>query len=78
MPPLQKAIFLVPRPECKCNRAAILTWLQRSLNSDVNPDTEVCDGNCIQYARDPFFLLRYRVSSVRESVSKRVQADKDK
>ena len=40
----------------------VLTRVLCSANDHIESKTELYSGNCIQDARDPFALLRYRVS----------------
>ena len=47
-----------------CDGVEMLTWTRCGPNKQVNPNTELYSGNCIQDACDPFVLLRYGVSSV--------------
>ena len=46
-----------------------LTRAHRIANEKINPEAELCDGNCIKDASNPFILLRRRVSSVGEGLS---------
>jgi hypothetical protein len=55
----------------------IFTWLHDSPTDHVNSDAKLCGGNCIQYARDPFVLPRYRIGSARVRVSEPILADEE-
>ena len=58
-------------------RAETPTWFQDSPNGHVNSDAELYEGDCIQGARDPFVLPRYRIGSIRTRVSERLQVDEE-
>ena len=45
------------------------------MNKGENPDGELYDGTCVQDARDPLVLPRYRVSSVAVKMSERIPID---
>lgn len=72
-----KAPSLVLELERTCDRAEVFTWMQRNVYEPVKYNTELRSGNCIEDGRNPFILLRYRVSSATGRVSERVQTDEE-
>jgi len=57
--------------------AEVFTRIQGSPKEHVNSDAELYGDNCIQDARDPFVLPRYRVRSVSARVSEPIQVDEE-
>jgi len=58
-----------------CDTAEAFTGVLCTPNRHIDSGGELYDGKCIQNARDPFFLPRYRVGSVMTRVNKRIQVD---
>ena len=66
-------VLLAPGFEHTCDEVGVLTWIDFRPNEQINSNTELHGGNCIQDARDPFVLPRDSVCSVTVKVSERVQ-----
>lgn len=73
--PGEKCPPSVPELERLCAEAEVLTGVHCSANEYVHSNGELCDGTCIQYARDPSVLPRYRVGPVAVMMSERVRTD---
>jgi len=66
----------VPEIERLHTEAKVLTCcVHRSVNEGENSNGELYDGTCIQDARDPLVLPRYRVGSVAVRMSERIRID---
>ena len=61
-----------------CDEVEVSTWVQCSVNRNLNSDTKLDGNNRIQDASNPFVLPRYRVSSVIVRTSEHTQIDEER
>jgi hypothetical protein len=56
-------------------RVEVLTWVLCSVNDHIAPNTELYGSDCIQDARNPFALPRYRVNPAMVKMNELVQVE---